>query len=148
MGIITEIEQQILDIDWFFTNNNDIAFVASGGGKLPRSIAELEDSKIFLLDFFTNLPIISDIVINPDLNKIIPNVDERYLVDFTYFSRRGLLSFDKTYLNNFTDATYHLVAKPIISLQFNQLPAEVKDILVKTFYDGSIESSINSELIS
>jgi hypothetical protein len=33
--MLSEIEQQSLDIDCFFTNDEYIVFVASGGGKLP-----------------------------------------------------------------------------------------------------------------
>jgi hypothetical protein len=148
MGIVNEIEQQTSDIDWFFTNNYNVVFVASGGGKLPQSVVQsIADSEI-LLAFFKSLPIISEVIINPNLDKIISNVDEYYLADFTYFSKRGLFSFDKTHLNDFLDPSYHLVAKPILPLQFKQLPAEVRDILGETFYKGSIESSINCELIS
>jgi len=34
-----EIDQQTLDIDWFFTDGCYISFMASGGGKLPESVA-------------------------------------------------------------------------------------------------------------
>jgi hypothetical protein len=36
--MFTNADQESLDIDWFFTNNQDITFVASGGGQLPQSV--------------------------------------------------------------------------------------------------------------
>jgi len=37
--MISLIEQQTLDIEWFFTADNVIGFVASGGGLLPKPVA-------------------------------------------------------------------------------------------------------------
>jgi len=55
--MITEIEQEVLDIDWFFTNGKEIGFVASGGGKLPKSISNKSMIEIqSLAGYFKNLP--------------------------------------------------------------------------------------------
>lgn len=128
----TEIEQQTLDIDWFFTDDNEIAFVASAGGKLPKAIAELGDENGLLSSYFRNLPNISEVVINPQLEDILQNVDEKYLSDFINMSKKGLYSFDKTVLNDFSDYSYHLVAKPIAPITLNDLSANILDIILNT----------------
>ncbi|MCD0465080.1 hypothetical protein [Flavobacterium sp. ENC] len=61
--MITEIEQQSLDIDWFFTDGTHIAFAASGGGKLPESISESVDYNL-LSHYFRDLPEMTEVKIN------------------------------------------------------------------------------------
>lgn len=51
----TEIEQQALDIDWFFTDGKYIGFVASGGGKLPETAANSSVNNEKLVSYFRGL---------------------------------------------------------------------------------------------
>ncbi len=145
--MITEIEQENLDIDWFFLNNKNIYFVASGGGKLPHSVSESDEDNKKLINFFRNLSDLSDVEINDELNKKFENdsMKEKYLSDFIFMSKKGLYSFDKTILNNFLDQNYHLVAKPLNPLLVDQLPEDIKKILNKTEYRGNINNNINIE---
>src|ERR1700744_1286707 len=112
--VITEIEQATSDIDWFFTNGNEIAFVASGGGKLPEVISQSKEDIETLASYFRGLPKKSDAIINQDLGKIMEarEINERYLADFVTMAEKGFFSYDKTVLNNFSEINYHLVAKP------------------------------------
>lgn len=144
----TDIEQQILDIDWFFTDGKKIAFVASAGGKLPNSIAGLGDENSLLSSYFRNLPEISDVIINPQLEEILQNIDTAYLSDFVYMSRKGFYSFDKTRLNDFLDTHYHLVAKPSNPLNLSSLPKEILETLLKTRYCNELENNIQGLDIS
>ncbi|MEC3874461.1 hypothetical protein [Chryseobacterium salviniae] len=128
----TEIEQQSLDIDWFFTDNNEIAFVASAGGKLPNSISKIGDENRKLSSYFRSLPEISEVIINPQLKNIIPNLNESYLSDFVIMAKKGIYSFDKTTLNNFLDSNYHLVASPKIALKIKDLSPDIMAIILKT----------------
>ena len=147
--MLTENEQRGLDIDWFFTNNEDVAFVASGVGRLPQSVAKSAENNKLLASFFRGLPITSEVEINPNLNKIITTIiDDRYLADFVYMAQKGLFSFDKTVLNSFSESRYHLVAKPISPLKFSQLPPEIRGILMASKYDGNIDSIIDSYTIT
>jgi hypothetical protein len=95
--IIEEIEQEVLDIDWFFTNGHEIGFVASGGGRLPTSIAKFQDIDT-LSTYFRSVPKSTDIITNPILESIVGNgsVDDRYLFDFVEMAKRGLYTFDKS----------------------------------------------------
>mgnify|MGYP001610185964 CR=1 FL=1 len=91
--MISEIEQQYLDIDWFFSDENNLAFVASGGGKLPKSVEECEDYGL-LVSYFRNLPDTSDVKLNDNLHKILKSEpDERYLNDFIIMARKGFYTF-------------------------------------------------------
>ncbi|MCW1963902.1 hypothetical protein [Chryseobacterium viscerum] len=139
----TEIEQQALDIDWFFTDGKYIGFVASGGGKLPKTVANSSVNNKKLLSYFKGLSTISDPIVNPLLDELLTKifgsgVDERYLRDFIYFTQRGLYSFDKTNLNDFIDNQYHLVATPIKPLEIIDLPPDILDILMQTKIEGDI----------
>lgn len=127
----TEIEQQSLDIDWFFTDNNEIAFVASAGGKLPEAIAKLEEENEILSSFFRNLPEISDVIISPELKNILPDVNDTYLSDFINMAKKGIYAFDKTVLNNFLNSNYHLVAIPTIPLKLKDLSPDIIEAILK-----------------
>ncbi|WP_390456100.1 hypothetical protein, partial [Chryseobacterium sp. Alg-005] len=133
----TEIEQQTLDIDWFFTDNEDIAFVASAGGKLPETIAKL-DKDNGLSKYFRDLSEVSEVIINPSLEFIIQKVDDNYLSDFLSMAKKGLYTFDKTILNNFSDTSYHLVASPKTPLKMKDLPENILKLLIKTQYNNDI----------
>jgi hypothetical protein len=146
--MFTITEQQTLDIDWFFTNDEDIAFVASGGGKLPESVAKSSANNKLLTSFFRSLPAKSDVIINPKLNQIITNpITERYLADFIFMAEKGLFSFDKTVLNGFLGSQYHLVAKPVNPLKINQLPPEIRKLLMEFKYNGNMELGIDSNTV-
>lgn len=145
--MLTEIEQETSDIDWFFTDNNEIAFVASGAGKLPKSFAKI-DKHDLLVSYFRNLPEISDFSINDDLSNILHHeVDNEYLCDFVHMTKKGLYSFDKTVLNNFNEPNYHLVAKPHKSLKFIDLPNDIKEILSETVFDGNLNETLNINVL-
>lgn len=144
--MITELEQSTLDIDWFFTSNSRIGFVASAGGRLPKSVSKSEENIQLLSDYFRSLPDISDIEINPMLNEIMINrkPDERYLSDFILMAQKGLYSFDKTMLNNFEDDNYHLVVKPILNLDIKDLPFEIANVLCQPFNHTEIDKGFKS----
>lgn len=137
--MITDIEQQTMDIDWFLTGGEYIGFMASGGGKLPASVAESEEKRRILAHYFRNLPEISEVMINPELDSILDSgVDDRYLEDFVLMTKKGLYSFDKTDLIQFLDSRYHLVASPKHPLKLEDLPQNILEIVVKTNYSKKL----------
>ncbi|WP_323136754.1 hypothetical protein [Chryseobacterium fluminis] len=71
--------------------------------------------------------------------KEASGADERYLRDFIYFTQRGLYSFDKTHLNNFTDNLYHLVTTPVKPLEVTDLSPDILDILTQTKIEDNIK---------
>ncbi len=149
----TEIEQQTLDIDWFFTDENHIGFIASGAGKLPEAVAKSSENNEKLISYFRGLPEISDVVINPELDSLLVKIfgngaDERYLQDFVSMTKKGLYTFDKTHLNNFLNDDYHLIASPMKPLTLKDLPQNILDILMQTKYPDNINSAINISKIN
>jgi hypothetical protein len=116
--MITPIEQETLDIDWFFTNGEFIAFAASAGGKLPDSVAKSKENLDSLSDYFDSLPYKSEVIINPDLKNIVKSkITEESVGHFDNMGRKGLFAFDKTKMNGFTDPNYHLVISPVVPLK-------------------------------
>ena len=141
--IITEIEQQTIDIDWFITDDEHIGFMASTGGKLPESVARSKKNNDILVEYFRNLSEISEIVINPKLDSILikifgSGVNKRYLEDYAFMTKKGLYSFDKTYSNNFSEPHYHLVVIPNIPLKLKKLPQNIVEILEQTCYKNNL----------
>lgn len=138
--MFTEIQQQTLDIDWFFITDNKIGFVASGGGRLPHSVAILESEIEIISSYFRKLPERTTVIINEELEKIKnTSITENYLSDFLYMAKRGLYTYDKSLLNDFSDLNYHLVAKPLESLKVEDLPPEIARLINKTIYKGKID---------
>jgi hypothetical protein len=146
-NMFTEIEQEISDIDWFFTDNNNIAFVASAGGKLPNKIAQSENYNL-LSSYFRSLPEKSEVLINHNLSKILGNeIDETYLSDFIFMAKKGLYCFDKSVLNNFSDTKYHLVAKPLNPIKMENLPKKILEVINLSVCKNNIEILENIDVI-
>jgi len=148
--MITEIEQASLDIDWFITDGEYVGFMASGGGKLPESVARTKKNNEILTEFFISLPEISEVEISPNLDNILikvfgSGIDERYLEYYVSMTKKGLFSFDKTYPNQFLDPYYHLVATPKKPLKLKDLPQNILDMVVNTQYNNSL---INTQEIN
>ena len=141
-------EQGYLDIDWFFTDNQEIGCVASCGGKLPVSIANLNDEESEnLWSYICNLPETTEYVINPLLLDILEKrgskITDNYLKDFIFYSKRGIYSFDKTIFCDFLDLRYHLVAKPQRPLLLNELPIDIRCIIAKSPYCSTIRNTVS-----
>ena len=144
--MITEIEQETSDIAWFFTNGNEIGFVASGGGKLPNSISNKSIDEIELLaHYFEALPPITDVIVNPEVkNFITPGTNRNgYISYFSEMSKKGLFAFDKAVMNKFSDTNYHLVTQPTSSLNIHNLPTEILNLLIQTSITGNIEKHLD-----
>jgi hypothetical protein len=144
--MITAIEQETSDIDWFFTNGEEVGFVASGGGKLPNSVSNKSiDEMALVATYFRDLPQKSGVTISPNLKGLIlPGTDEKqYLSYFIEMAEKGLFSFDKTVLNRFSDTNYHLVAEPLSPLKLDDLPLKIAKVLAETKSQGAIETSLN-----
>lgn len=119
------IEQETSDIDWFFVDmNNEIGFVASGGGRLPNSIAG-NKYNYNLSSYFRNSSNISDYKLNNDLLKIGKTETLKQYFDFILLAKKGLYCFDKIDLNNFDDTRYNLIVKPVRALTVDEIPNNI-----------------------
>jgi hypothetical protein len=141
--MITEEEQIALDIDWFFTDGEQIGFVASGGGLLPATISKSSENIEILSAYFWALPKRCGAILNTNLTNKIKDITERYLSAFVPMTEKGLYSFDKTFLNRPFDTSYHLVAKPITPLRLQDLPLQIKNIVIETKLKSRIEGALD-----
>jgi hypothetical protein len=117
-----ELEQITYDLDLFLRDKQKMIHIASGGGKIPERLANLDSEIEEFSSIFNDLEEFSEIEINPNLIEIL-NFDsereiENYLADFLAKARKGFYTYDKTNIGNFDDMTFHLVAKPSNSLEF------------------------------
>jgi hypothetical protein len=141
--MITEEEQIALYIDWFFTDGEQIGFVASGGGLLPATISKSSENIKILSAYFWALPKRCGAILNTNLTNKIKDITECYLSAFVPLSEKGLYSFDKTFLNRPFDTSYHLVAKPITPLRLQDLPLQIKNIVIETKLKSRIEDDFD-----
>lgn len=140
----SQIDQQTSDIDWFFTENEHIAFVASGAGILPTVVASSKNNTEMIAAYFQNLPFTSEAIINADADCILSNTGQQskkkeYYNYFVTMAKRGLFAFDKTIFNNFSDPLYHLVAIPTKPLYLEDITEKIRDILLDSNTKLNIE---------
>jgi hypothetical protein len=109
-------EQYSRDIDYYIFNLElGLLHFASAGGRLPKIIESNDLINEELNQNIQQLPAELPHEVNPNLSEILGlNIDqlESYIVDFVNMAKKGLISYDKTYINNSEDQTYHLVAWP------------------------------------
>jgi hypothetical protein len=135
----SDFDQETRDIDWFLTNGQEIAFMASAGGCLPTSVSKSAQNNEVLQAYFEDLPYTTEFVINPDLKNIINSaVDDWYLSSFINMAMKGLYAFDRTNPGVFNDLNYHLVAKPVTPLNVSLLPAAILNIIMETQAAGPL----------
>jgi len=113
----TEIEQITLDIDLYLKDNKKNIHIASGGGRIPNSLANTDIAIEDFKDRVGTLDESFEIEINSNLSNLLNLTGdgslENYLEDFRKKARQGFYTYDKTNLGNFEDFKFHLVAKPI-----------------------------------
>jgi len=111
----TLVEQQSKDLDIFFRDKKKLIHIASGGGQIPKQLAENDtENEKFKSEVF-NLNQSFEIEISQNLRELL-NLDENgytnYISDFVDMAKRGYYSYDKTKIGDFESPTFHLVAKP------------------------------------
>lgn len=128
-----DIDYQLAyDVDWFLIDeNNTIAHFASGGGILPKVVADNAQETIMVRNFFKEFLPVSEVSINPILNAYSPYITDENLKGFKFFASRGILSYDKTFESHSGDIMYHLVASPSVFLRMEELPDSVRKALDK-----------------
>ncbi|MGY3087094.1 hypothetical protein ACVWYF_000120 [Hymenobacter sp. UYAg731] len=125
-----------MDLDWFvFDASGALIHFTSAGGYVPTFIkdeAHKIDAQILALDTkILALPeLTNQIIISPNLYKAASLANEQefglYIVSYEEHARRGLYTYDKT-SPYYAGSNYHLVASPIISLKYENVPSEFRD---------------------
>ena len=135
------------DIDMFLIDKNDnIVFIASGGGDLPFTINELDCD--ILKEYFINSPNIGDYEVSNNLKSILGEFNEKTLFEFTSLSKKGIYSFDKTKLNDSGDLNYHLVSIPEAKINLNSLPTKIQNILSTNKLNVNVKDKYSINLFS
>ena len=122
-----------MNIDWFFLGKNGtIAQFSSAGGILPDIIASNAEDNIILNNYIDSIEPFTEIILNPFLDKYFNIANVSSISDYSHYATKGILPFDKTYAcpGDF-DITYHLIAKPMKTLNFDNLPDAIKDIVLR-----------------
>ncbi|MES2654690.1 MAG: hypothetical protein V4620_03825 [Bacteroidota bacterium] len=111
------IELSTTDLDIFILDKQKVVHIATGGGNIPEKLLESDRYNGELRFTFRQLLRFpeSEIEINPNISEITRLPEEQlqaYLIDFIYFAKLGIYTYDKTDLGNFESLKFHLVAKP------------------------------------
>ena len=108
------------DIDWFCNINGILIHVASAGGAIPKSIYNRDILQRLQENVFQAPMLFSKEEININRNYLFEqlNLDDvafdNYVSSFVDMSRKGFVSFDRTFINDPEDNRYHIVCMPPI----------------------------------
>lgn len=106
------------DIDWFIIINGVLVHAASAGGLIPDSInVDLWKSAYYVASLPANnkldeINTISESFLSNMLGIQSKEGISDYLLTFKCMAQKGIYSFDRTYVSDFEDNRYHLVAWP------------------------------------
>ena len=145
--MITDIQEETQDIDWFSVDaNGEIAHFASGGrGFLPPSVKASNEDLQYLTSYFRrDLSKNGDGVESLNLSSHMRFQSETqkttYLADYSQMGAKGLYSFD-CIVGPKRPTGYFVVARPSHPLRVEDLPHNVKEVLLKTRFLGTFSSS-------
>jgi hypothetical protein len=143
--VITDIEEETLDLDWFSVDaEGAIAHFASGGrGFLPMSVkASKED--LDLTAYFRAAPKNGHAVASPRLSSQKQFESDaqkaKYLADYAQMGERGFFSFD-CIVGPRRPTGYFLVVQPSLPLRLEDLPLRVREIMRRCAFERSFSIS-------
>lgn len=145
--MITDIEEETQDIDWFSVDaNGEIAHFATGGrGFLPPSVKASRANLNHLATYFReHLTANGDGIESPNLSSHMQFTSEAqkatYLADYSRMGAKGLYSFDCV-VGPKRPSSYFLAVKPSHPLTVDDLPDDIRQLLNVTRFDGKFCSS-------
>lgn len=109
------------DYDLFIFQSDIKIHIATAGAIIPNRIILLTNNNSEIYNFYSNLEVEQEILVNPNLGEIVFNkeqiknerfIREDYLNSFTRYAKKGFYSFDRTNIENPYDQNFHLVAYP------------------------------------
>lgn len=140
----TEFEQWENNYEFYLVDRDGRIGVFSHGGfrMLPPAIASDRHRFEKLVLYFEEIPDIpgGNAAVCPDLLRNIQRSElidfERYVDFYSHFSRKGLYSFDSYNPGEVGDRAYFRVSCPGIGLCFEELPQEMRNLLLPMRVDG------------
>ncbi|SDX91923.1 hypothetical protein [Hymenobacter psychrophilus] len=125
-------DQLDADIDYFATDaEGHILHIASGGGRLPESVAASQEALLALHQHFLLRP-------ETGAAQLADGADPAEASGAARYARRGMFSFAKIQLHAPTDSQYRLVARPAVPLTVAALPPELALLLRRTQLPGPV----------
>jgi len=147
------------DFDLFFDIGILKIHTATAGGYIPSRIFEDPTHAIFRQKLKSvNNKLFFDYKLNPNLEEILSlkfeaqginsnNFDrEAYLFDFIEYARRGVFSFDRTFISEPFNQKYHLVAYPFINEHYNQFIQENFKFSIPLIDPFELSNLVNDEI--
>lgn len=146
LKMITDIEEETLDLDWFSVDDNgELAHLASGGqGFLPPSVKASKTNLNIVTAYFRELIATNGRGIeSPNLVSHIQfesNAQRAtYLSAFLPMGAKGLHSFDCV-LGSRRPNGYFVVARPSTPMTVDDVPDDIRQILNLTRFAGKFRS--------
>lgn len=135
------------DLDIYLKLSNHLIHIATAGAKLPEELASLDEmiinNKSLIFDIKNNV----EITINPYLDELLQFESTRekdlYLTDFKRISSKGIITFDKTIVEDSDDPYYHVVAWPNFNNMFDNykiLPIETPDFISRRIEENILNN--------
>ena len=135
--IISDLEEETTDLDWFAIDQQGFIghFTTGGAGALPRSVASSKEDLESVCKYFRSLPLNATVPLASQKAMAVlatknDQAREKYLRDFLQMASRGLYSFDYQPTGK-RPSPYFLVARPEQPLHFNDIPPEIQGLLKK-----------------
>jgi hypothetical protein len=134
---INSEEQIDRDWDWYAFDQDGMVghFATAGRRKLPKTVLQDRDGALRLIQYFDEeaakrSPYVIRAEAEADAGGWKDELDRaRYLRSFVDMGSKGLFSYD-TFLSRPDE--YYLVASPGTPLHIDQLPNEIRDMIVRT----------------
>jgi hypothetical protein len=133
--IITDIEEEVIDIEWFCVDaRGEIArFVSGGRGFLPSSVKSSWENLRELGNFFRDsAPEIGDAVLSANRNSQLRWQSGEVI----QAAKKGLYTFD-CLVRPVRPSGYFAVVAPTIPIAIEALPDRVRQILLATRFSAS-----------
>ncbi|KIQ22942.1 hypothetical protein RT99_05385 [Flavobacterium sp. MEB061] len=139
------------DIDIFLKiHNHHIIHIASAGAILPNELSQLDKLLIENKSIIYDIDHKTDILINPYLDELMQFKNKRekdlYLIDFKRIASKGIITFDKTVVEDCNDPFYHLVAYPHDNIGFLNIK-NIIPIETPRYISNKIEQNIQNNII-
>jgi hypothetical protein len=143
--IIEYSEEFTRDWDWYAVDQDGYVghFTSAGMRTLPKSVkSDREATQLVAKYFFEQAPVRGDWSLRAGVEKDCGGWEkqgfDRYVRDFALMATKGLFSFNTELIHG--EGRYYLVAIPARRLRVDDLPINIKEILLHTIASLRLEN--------
>lgn len=126
--IITDLDLQIEDIEWYGVDKNGriAQFMSGGSFAVPEFVRESRENLEIVSHFFEKYnQTISETVL---FNKNIEYPRKEFIEECKYISQKGIYCYDIWHKSEFMNE-YIYVCKPSLALAITDLPQDIQSVL-------------------